>query len=151
DDPILRRRAVAPRPLEQPEPGDRGGQRATRGAAEADDLESLLNAAPEQRLERSRNERTLTSPALTGDRDPLAGHRWFLLDGPGAHAPTRFRSPVAHRDWMCGRRVPLSMNAGLRHCLVAPLRDPVWQLIEVTERVVGRCGTPCRRSCSARH
>ena len=97
DDAVLGRRAVAVRPLEQAVPGDRGGQGAPRGSAEADDLEAFLNAALEQRLQRPRDERALASASLTCDRDPSAAH--------GCHR-------------MCGLPGPASMNANLGHCLI---------------------------------
>ena len=98
DDAVLDRRAVALRPLEQPEPGERGGERAARGSAQADDLEAILNAAREQRLQRARDERALASTSLTRDRDAFAAHGFAASDVRTAAGA--------------------SMNANLGHCLI---------------------------------
>ena len=109
DDAVFGRRAVALRPLEQAVPGDRRGERAPRGSAEADDLEALLNAALEQRLQRARDERALASPTLTRDCDPSSAHGCDRMCGRlGRRQPRALPDRVSPRDSRAlqdGRRV----------------------------------------------
>src|SRR5581483_12471088 len=81
DDPIFDRRSVAARLLEQAEPGDGGGQRTTRRAAQPHDLESTPDVVSQERLQRSRDEGALAAAALTCDRDTLSTQSFPFVEG----------------------------------------------------------------------
>ena len=67
-------RPISPRPQQKSHPGQGGRESAAGRSAQPDDLESILNAPPEEGLQRAGDEGALTPPSLTSDGNAFAGH-----------------------------------------------------------------------------